>query len=401
MSKGKILDIINGDNGIISLMGQANTRERIDKGPLTAKHETQEKAIASLNALATVFHKGSYIVPYTAIVEVTGQDKVYLSCPGEIPKLGWKEVDKIAILQALKNLVNKDDNDNKIELFKKLCIGGNSIIYEIVSKTLEKEQKYMYREEKNHYNLFQSLRNGKIPDFKFNKNDKSYFEEFAVKTINQIVDIDKLKYANIANKEIKITPYLGKTDQCYGVHVEVKGLYYAKKDFTNEKDFNIGLATIKDAPGCCAGCSAELIALERREKHNLKRIGDYYNNFPPKKYKASPNIDKMETVNEFANIIVNRCKRASLQLKIKDEKLHNTLSILEKLVKADGVVSSESMNSSNLGSKKNNVMSDNTLEKEIADIQYSESNGNTSNYTDSLNDKGLNMPFLGDMDSMS
>lgn len=270
--------------------------------------------------LARVFFKASYIAPlYTSVIGVDNQ--IYVSYVGKPPVRAMTKED----VSILVDVICKEGSSG-VDLIKFMCRTRNDILQNILILRAKQEKAKLHAGKDNQYEFFSKVKNF-YTDSKSELLEDPIFNSFASETFQQIFTDFAGLQSFLRDKKVDVIEYTDSKDHPYfGVHVEVKGIHFAKSQLQHKdsKVFNIGLAhTNKLEVGCCTGCDAELNAFAlvknlagENPKYEFHRSGNYPENFAKINYQPSQLVtgEANSIFIEFAKDISSRCHSAKANL---------------------------------------------------------------------------------------
>ncbi len=307
------LDSINGDSGIVSSIGRVpHKRGKID---------VKSTSCVAFDTLTKIFFKGPEPTVYVAIIHNITTNEIHISYPGKpldpqrphiVPRaLNQDMVNEL--LGVLRNVISNPTIEMKIQLFQEMYNKGNDLlIQQLINKQEEEKHKLKARQPNDFKVLQKMLQRDMLPQTLEEILTNKKVQEIASSLIDKIFNIQELAITleQIREQQIIVVPYTPDQIHSYhGVHVEVKGIHFAKIQSANSTKFNIGLARRdNDTPGCCAGCSSEFDALSEVKQHIINRSADFSFNFPTKNYQVSQNVTKDHDIfTSFIKILYTKC----------------------------------------------------------------------------------------------
>lgn len=283
--KLNLLGVINGAEGIVSQIGSVRSRSGVggDEGALVYK--PGQHVLDVLDVLTRVFFRASS-TPYVSLIDVQDSQHIYLSFPGRPENRNALNEGQVQNLKRLlEQVVTETSAINKMALFKGMYAARNDILLKYLLDFRHAQDVLSRNGEQS---CVQEIR--QIIKYKnFDQEMEAAFAQFATERFDEMLP-NIAGFAPYLAKELIIMDYTtNRDDPNYGVHVEVKGAYFAKSKEEEFREFNIGLAN-KAHPevGCCVGCATEFNAYGSiHTDYVFSRTADFIRNFPPKNYQLS------------------------------------------------------------------------------------------------------------------
>lgn len=305
----KNLDLVrsmNGDQGIVSVVGKIPhyRGELVEINP----------ECKAFDLLSKIFFKGPEPTIYISVIYNQEEKKLFISYPG---KSKYRALDKKAVdslFAKLQDLLGDNNFDTQKALFLAMYKAGNDILLMQLMDMKRAELIKKKQQQPNSFDLIKEIQ----PGMKTDKLSQVLLEEHYGEVLNILFDrvfpeIQTLSAIPI--DMLEVMPYTNGPDhKYYGVHVEAKGIHHARELSPDEENFSIGLARRDNKlPGCCAGCAAEFDALKQVKGLEVKRSGDFPENFPQKNYVLSPNVIEDEEVTKAYSLeIASKLKEMGL-----------------------------------------------------------------------------------------
>ncbi len=308
------LDSINGDNGIVSSIGKIpHTRGDIN---------VKSRSCAAFDTLTKILFKGPEPTVYVAIIHNITTNEIHISYPGkpldpQRPNIIPRALDQDMVnelLEVLRNVISNPTIEMKTQLFQEMYNKGNDLLIQQLINKQEEEKHKLKARQPNDFKLLQKmLQRDILPQTLEEILSNGKAQEIASSLIDKILsNVQELAITlgQLGEQQIIVVPYAyDQTHSYHGVHVEVKGIHFAKIQSDDSTKFNIGLARRDNGtPGCCAGCSSEFDALSEAKQHIINRSADFSYNFPPKNYQVSQNVtNDPDIFTSFIKILHAKC----------------------------------------------------------------------------------------------
>jgi len=311
-----LLELINGDSGIVSTAGKI-PHERGDFVSINPECE-------AFNLLSKVFFKGPEPTIYISVIYDCNTRKLFVSYPGKSSKRALTQEKVTRLFEKLSEVLTYDNIEAKIALFAEMYSYNNDIIMNKLIKQRKEELVKKRKGEPNEFDLINQLQPGLGMQLLWELLAQDGFKDLVERIFDSVLpQLDKIEKIEV--KAVEVMPHTtGPDDKYYGIHVEAKGIHYARSQSPDTEEFSIGLARRDDKePGCCAGCSSEFNAIEALGAIVVRRSGDFPYNFPPKNYTVSQNISEAElsTLVRFVDYITQKLIDTGLDEKVKDHEI--------------------------------------------------------------------------------